>query len=60
MSDKRARGEFMPFHNFTGVVRIKTGEVVTESRNYKIKMQYKEQDKDNKRQHKFYNKQTSH
>ena len=59
MANKRQRGDFMPFHNFTGAVKIKTGDVVTESKSYKVKMHYKEKEvaNANKRQHKFYNKQ---
>jgi len=47
---KRIKGDFMPFHNFTGAVKIKTGDVVSESKSYKVRMNYKQ----NKRQHKFY------
>ncbi len=32
----------MPFHTFTGSVRIKTGETVSESKQFKIQMNYKE------------------
>jgi hypothetical protein len=59
----RINRNLMPFHNFTGSVRIKTGDQVSESKQFKVQMAYKELEKqqdllsDKKRVHKFYNKQ---
>jgi hypothetical protein len=59
---KKPRGDIMPFHNFTGAVRIKTGDTVSESKNFKIHMQYKDTEDfppkfEKKRAHKYYSKQ---
>jgi hypothetical protein len=60
---KKQRGDIMPFHNFTGSVRIKTGEQVEESRQFRVQMSYKqhrerheqpEEALNRKRTHKFY------
>lgn len=63
---KKLRPDFMPFHSFTGAVRIKTGQNVSESNQFKINMQFKErktEDEKNsapkyprKRTHKYYGK----
>lgn len=49
----------MPFHKFTGSIRIKSGEQVSESRAFKVRMAFKDQDQPpylRKRLHKFYQK----
>ena len=53
---KKPRGEVMPFHNFTGSIRIKTGDTVTESNAFKVNMNWKKENEP-KGKHGFYKKQ---